>query len=358
MKTKKIILSFIVCLCALFPLFTLAGCGISVDDVKSSFAQLDEAYIQYAEAFEQGTLENNLTTNYVINYGVDINNISSQNQEKFDALKEKYNVMLALSSKYIDNNKDFITSLENDDLSDETKKALENLNGKLTSYINYLPTFVEGRNSFKNHFKELSQNEIANLETLNNFKKVYGTLVNKNLDLALSMANVVETTEIFDLLQSTTQTNEDTKIVKDYITTKLLPIFNQLLIVETETSFAYDDYSGGAMEELNVVVQKLENLFVEFKQNLALTSKECQALDSKEDMQKLFENFNNFSVEINNYSTSVSELKIYDMVVNHKNSFEEHKKHVKLAEIYFDKIDQFVSITLEEYLANLISVIF
>ena len=75
-------------------------------------------------------------------------------------------------------------------------------------------------------------------------------------------------------------------------------------------------------------------------------------------MQKLFENFNNFSVEINNYSTSVSELKIYDMVVNHKNSFEEHKKHVKLAEIYFEKIDQFVSITLEEYLGNLISVIF
>lgn len=359
MKTRKICLSLVLCLCALLSVFTLTGCGGSVvGDVQKSFAELDESYTKYAEVFQLGTLEDGLETKYVVNYGVDFANFSPTNQEKYDALKEKYNVMLALSSKYIDSNKAYVTALAEEDMTDETKNALKNLYTKIDSYIKYLPTFVEERNIFKNHFDNFSGNADANLAVLTKFKKSYGQLVNKNLDISLALANVIETTEIFDLLQSTEPTEKDTEIVKDYITTKMLPIFNQLLIEETETSFAYYDYSGGAISQIKTVVNNLEDKFSSFKTSLALSNATCKALGSKEKMQELFKNANDFFVEMQNYSTSVSELKIYDLVINNGNDFEEHKKQVPYAEIYFEKIDQFVSITLGSFMDNLASVVY
>ena len=358
MKIKKVCLSFVLCLCALMSVFAFSGCGsISIQEVQKNFTELQESYTKYAEVFELGTLEG-FNTAYVVNYGVSIDGISQTNQKKFDALKNKYNVMLALSSKYIDNNKAYVMALSEDGISAQTKNALQDLYSKIGSYTNYLPTFVEERNNFKNHFTNFASNENANLAVLNKFKKSYGQLVNKNLDIALSLANVMETTEIFELLQATDPTEKDTQIVKDYIATKMLPIFNQLLIEETETNFAFYDYSGGAAEEVKSVVVKLENRFSTFKTSLALSNATCVELENKEEMQALVENAKDFFVEIHNYSNSIKELKIFDLIVNNKNSFEEHKKYVPFAEIYFEKIDQFVSITLGSFMNNLVSVVY
>lgn len=359
MKTKRICLSLVLCLCALFSIFTLSGCGSSVVvDANNNFTTLEETYSKYAEVFELGTLENNFTTKYVVDYGVDVDSFSGENKTKYEALKEKYNVMLALSSKYIDSNKSYVVALQEEELSDETKNAIKNLNAKLDSYIKYLPTFVEERNIFKNHFINFPENEDANIAVLNKFKKSYGELVNKNIELAISLANVIETTEIFDLVQSTEPTQKDTEIVKDYIATKMLPIFNKLLIEETETKFAYYDYSGGAADEISKVVAKLETVFSAYKSNIALSTASTKALESKEEMQNLIQITNDFFVEMQNYEYSVDELKIYDMIVNNKNDFEEHKKSVAFAEVYYEKIYQFVSITLVDFLENLVSVVY
>ncbi len=359
MKTRRIILSFVLCLCALLPLFTLSGCGnVSVSDVKTSFAELDATYNTFADVFVSGSLQNgDLETKYMVKYGVELDEISTdQTKEKFDALESKYNVMLAISSKYIDNNKAFVTALEDENLSGSTSKALKNLNESLIKYNDNISAFVEDRNEFKTHFINHAGNQTADLAALQKFKKSYGELVNKNIQLALDLAEVIETTEIFDLLQSTTPTIEDTKIVKGYISAKMLPIFNNLLIAETETAFSYDDYEGSAKDELDDVVQNLNNLFEIYKQRVVFASNE-RALASKEDMQKLFDTANSFFTEKDIYLSCVDNLDIYKLIVESE-TFEEHEKAVGYAKIYFEKIDQFVSITLEDYINNLISVIY
>lgn len=360
MKAKKFILSFVFCLCAILPLFALAGCGsVTVSEVKTSFADLVEEYNSNAQVFAVGTLEDDFSTNYYVKYGLNFDSLeTSENVKvKFDSLENKYNVMLAISSKYIDGNKDYVTALVQEDLSADTKSALKKLNKSLTNYVNYISTFVKERNEMKNHFEKFAGNEATDLAVLRDFKKSYGELVDRNITLALDLAEVVETTEIFDLLKSTEPTRKDTQIVKEYIAVKMLPIFNELLVRETETAFSYDDYQNDAKQKLEVAVSKLEDLFVDYKNNFVTSNKEDQALSGKEEMQKLFDDANNFFVEEDNYLLSVEKLEIYDLVVENK-SFEEHEKQVKYAKVYFEKINQFVNITLGDYLDNLAKVIY
>lgn len=359
MKTRKIILSFILCICAILPVFALSGCGKKhVDEVKSSFADLEATYSEYADVFVVGSLENGqLQTKYKIKYGVDLDAVaSSGDEEKFDALDEKYNIMLAISSRYIDANKAFVQSLEQDNLSKDTKDALGRLDKSLTSYNKYIPKFVDELNDFKTHFENHSGNAVANLAVLQNFKKFFGELVEKNIELALDVAKVIETTKVFDLLKSTTPTAEDSKTVKDYISAKMLPIFNNLLIKETETAFSYGDYENAAMNELDDVVERLEQLFDVYKARLIVSSNE-KAVASQEAMKKVFDDVNEFFVEKDVYLSCVDELDIYKLVVESE-SFIEHEKKVEFASIYFNKIKQFINITLEDYMNNLVKVIY
>ncbi len=359
MKTRKIVLSFVLCLCALLPLFTLAGCGnVSVSEVKTSFADLDATYNKYAEVFVTGSPSGLMSTKYYVRYGVELDEISTaETKDKFDALEEKYNVMLAISSQYIDSNKAYISALEEDDLSDKTREALNSLNESLTNYNNYISKFVDERNAFKTHFENHAGNTAADLAVLRSFKKIYGELVNKNLNLALSVANVIETTEIYDLLKTTQPTVEDTATVREYLAVKMLPIFNELLIAETETAFSYDDYEGSAKDELQVTLDNLDDLFGDFKSRLVASASTERPLSSKEEMSSLFKKADNFFVEMNIYLDCVEDLNIYDLIVEHK-TFEEHEKHVEFARIYFEKIDQFVSVTLEDYMNDLLKMIY
>ena len=71
MKTKRFILSLVLCLCAFLPLFSLSGCGnVTISDVKTSFADLDATYNEYATVFVNGSLEGGkLQTKYLVRYG-------------------------------------------------------------------------------------------------------------------------------------------------------------------------------------------------------------------------------------------------------------------------------------------------
>ncbi len=360
MKTKRFILSLVLCLCAFLPLFSLAGCGnVTISDVKTSFADLDATYNEYATVFVNGSLEDGkLQTKYLVRYGFELDSVSiPETKEKFDALEDKYNVMLAISSQYIDSNKAYIAALEDKELSNETRDALKELNESLTAYRNYIYTFIDGRTTFKTHFEKHAGNVDADLAVLRSFKKVYGGLVDRNLNLALSVAKVIETTEIYDLLQSTQPTVDDTTTVREYLAVKMLPIFNELLIAETETAFSYDDYDGAAKDRLEVTLDKLEALFANFKTRLASSASTERPLANKEEMQKLFNTADNFFVEMDIYLSCIENLNIYDLIVEHK-TFEEHEKHVEFASIYFEKIDQFVSFTLDDYMNDLLKMIY
>lgn len=364
MKTRKIILSLVLCLCAFLPIFALAGCGnVPVSEVKSSFTDLQTTYNKYSDIFSTGTVEEGLTSNYKVDYGVNLDEISAgSNKEMYDSLVERYNVMLAISSKYIDSNKAYVAALEEKELSEKTRVAINELNAKLTKYIKYIPTFATERNSFKDHFKNFAGNEQMDLAVLRNFKKSYGELVSKNIDLALATAKVVETTEIFDILQATVPTQKDVRIVKEYISAKLLPIFNELLIAETETSFNYyyDGYDCEAKTKIEEVVEDLESKFDYYKKQIVSSTATLKGASgdlSKEEMKDLFDILNDFSVEMKDYLKSVEKLDIAKLILESK-TFEKHKKEIVLADVYYEKIDQFVSISLPNYMQNLVSEIF
>lgn len=359
MKIKSLLLSFVLGLTGLLAVFGLAGCGdTSLATIKENYQKLNETYAQYAEVFKTGVCEG-LNTKYLISYGSVVDNYVDANKSGYVELESRYNMMLAISNDYIDNNIAYVTNFEEKELSGDSKSAINKLNEKLVEYTNSISNFVNARNSFVTYFSEFNGqlNEEADAAYLRRFKKSYGDLVSKNINLSMSLAKAIETTEIFNLLKNTEPTENDTNIIKEYIRAKMLPIFSEFMVTEIENNLNWsatpETESKSKIDEL---LSSLSTAFDSYKQHFVTSNTNSNKMTTKE-VNDLFKMIEEFFVETDSYYKALKELNISTFAINFDFDMKKYKEQNQLAEVYLEKLEQFINFTLNNFTTNALTLL-
>ncbi|MBP3431944.1 MAG: hypothetical protein J6K39_03735 [Clostridia bacterium] len=364
MKTKTIFLSLILCCFSLFSLFGLVGCGeANIGTLKENFGKLDTLYQEYTAdgIFEGGLLETGLPrSDYVVTYGTVVQKKVDASEASYKELRELYNLTLAISHDYIDNNKSLILIKSDEDLNSESKTALNNLNGSLVEYIASLERFVDARSDLIEYFDNVSGsiNAEADENHLRLFKKSYGDLVSKNLTLSTNLAKIIETTEIFELLSETNPQPNDTKLIKEYVRAKLLPIFAELRITEIENKFNFNNSqnNGDDKARIQTLLDKLDAAFEIYKPNF-VSDKTTVKLADKDATKNLFDLIKDFFTEADSYFKALQNFN-FSKFAEYKHTMEDYLKENSMAEIYLTKMEKFVEVTLPEFMNAVVGIIY
>lgn len=353
LKTKSVILSLVLCCFALLGIFTLVGCGsVTVQTLSEQFDELDAVYEQYSNIFTSTTYDGIETNYYISSYGTTVDNEISSNTEGYVELLNIYNATLIIANDYTDSNRDYVLSLDQDSLSKDSKTALKAVSESLEDYIESIYDFVEARSILISHFENFAGNSNASDEaSLLRFKKVYGNMVSNAVTLSTKMAEMVETTSILDLLKRTDPTTADTVTVKDYIRAKLLPIFSELRITEIENKLNWNaqlDGDGETKERITALMSELDTQFESFKEIFVKTA--TNKLLSTEQMNDLFELAEEFFKDAEQYYYALSSLDIYTLSVTYSNNMSNYLEVNELAEVFLQKLEQFVTISLPNFM--------
>ncbi len=353
-KAKSAILSVVLCLFGMFSLFSLSACGnVSLQTLSDNFEELDQIYSDNADVFQAGFC-GDFYTEYLINYGEKVDELVFDDTPGYAELRDRYNIMLAVSNDYIDGNRQYILSWSEDSLTSDARAAINTLNASLVDYKDYISTFLRERNNLIGYFDKFqdSMNEESHMSRLRNFKRYYANLVQKNIQLSLDMAEAVKTTEIFDLLRETEPTEVSTRVIKDYMVAKILPVFSEFMLTEVENKLNWSAFSGGAKEQIDTLLSSLEQKFDFYKAQLISIDNQIKVFESKEAMQNFYDLTESFFVEMDDYLQALKDLDIYTLITSYNNSFEEYLAENSLANVYFEKMEQFINISLENFLTN------
>ena len=194
---------------------------------------------------------------------------------------------------------------------------------------------------------------------LNRFKISLGELLAKNVDFSTNLANAVEATEIFDLLKSLDDPQEsDTKIVKEFARAKMLHIFTDFRVVEFANKMTWSvQKDGECKQRINALMTSLDEQYETFKQEFVLSKKNFVKL-TKDQLKGLFDDISEFLLEAEAYSKALEGMDFPNLAVNYNNDMKEYLKKNKLAEQYLEKMEQFVAITLPNFMANISQTIY
>ncbi len=360
MKLKKTLTCLALGCCSVLTMFGLSGCGgVSTKTLQENFDKLDATYQEYSEVFKQGTVEN-LDTNYFISYGSVVDGYIDEQKEGYVELLDVYNSTLVISSDYIDNNKEYVKNLDDKALSKETKSAIKELNSSLVDYTDTISEFVRARSNFIDYFEQFNGqlSEESSNAYLRKFKRSYGALVSQNIEVSMNLAKTIETSEIFELLKKTTPTENDTKIMKEYIRAKILPIFSEFKITEIENNL---NWNGQAQTEtktrIDDLLALLEREFSTYKARFVGSNSALNTLTSEE-MNKLFDYIGDFLSETDVYMKALKSLNISALSVDYDNDLEKYKEKNPFAEVYLEKMEQFIEITLPNFMNQVVNIIY
>ncbi len=350
MKTKKFLLCFaMICVC-LCSLVGLTACGdVSMQTLSQDFKRLEDTFKSHSAVFTTGAVEE-FQSDYCVNYGTNINGYIEANVDGYLPLRTKYNVALALSNDYIDKNKGFILGLDQSKMDGKAKEAINKLDESINGYIGAVNSFV----SELENFKMFAAEQVPENVFLINFKRSYGNLIGNSLNVSSKLCACVENTNIFSLLQQTEAEETERQIVKEYVCAKTLPIFTKFLIDETETALVWEKSEETQTKtRIDKIITKFNQNFDLFKQNF-LKNSNLKAFKISDVLTLL----NDQNVEFNNYYTAVSKLELKKLAVDCHNNLAEYKKTNKYAEIYIEKIEQFVNNSLANFLTRMSQLMF
>lgn len=354
MKRKSLVLSFVLAIFALFSTVAFVGCDVSLDTLKGSFESLDSTYQTYSDVFKHGTLAGTIDTNYVVNYGDAVNTYVGNNKENYVELRDEYNVMLAISHYYIDTNKTYVLNCDYKNLSKQAKNSLNTLNKKIKSYEKEIKKFDESRKAmmiFFNQYAEGERDQTAEEYHVRMFKRAYGKLIDKNIELSAALAKSVELTEIFELIKNTAITNKDVSIIKDYVQTKMLPIYNEFMINQVSNKISWKIYAG-LNSRLDSLVDNVKNSFNSYKTQIvngATSDREFTA----EQISVLFDKVENFLAEQKLYDRALKEFDIATFVMTYNGNLEQYEKKNSLASLDLDKVEQFIQKTVPNFIEEM-----
>jgi hypothetical protein len=353
-KFKSIILGIVVATLGVFSALTLSGCGANLDTLKTDYAAMQTKLKSYSSVFTEGNVDG-ITTTLMVDLGDYVNaKIQDAIDDDFDELSTKYNSILVISNDYIEQNIGYITGYNESDLTKAAKNSLKTLCKKIESFTDYLSTFVAQRNSLATYFEQFPEGNAAEVNSkLVVFKKSYGELVNRNVEISKSLANCVENTEVYKILEKTDVTENSITIIREYTRAKLLPIFSEFMLTEISNKFNWSNYKDktDSLKEIDEYLTKLEDIFNgSYKSTFVFGANSSSLKEGT--IKDYFEMVNQFLLEADSFFDALSELGIKDFAVSYDGKMEDYLSSNPLAERDMHKIEQFIGITLTNFITE------
>ncbi len=363
-KFKSLILVLVLVVCA-FSLVGLSGCGeVSIKALGQKFEELDQTYADCSTTSSMIFSENTITkvsptfkTKYYVSYGTSVDSATKTAlaDSFYGELESRYNFILAVANDFIDGDaRKLILQIPEKSLNSATKEALKQINGNISTLINYFPTFISERYDMVEHFKDYPSTSTDDAKSIVRiFKQTYGEFVIRSVNIANSMANALESSGILDNFAKT-GTLADTLIYRDYLRVKLLPIYTQLTFSEVHDKMFWDDKTikGDAKVEIDKLLKLVgdeRGMFLsDLKSTLIDDDSKYVETDKLADIIKVA---NNFFVEQKSYIKAVKGIKIKTWASSKYNGdMKAYIKDNKLVEVYLQKCNQFLSCTVKEFL--------
>ena len=360
-KTKTFLSVIMIAVCLLC-VFTFAGCNEpSTSTILENIEAMNTALSEHDDVFNKTDSQINEVDYYSISYGSVIDGYISSGTTNYTDLENFYNTVFSLSMSYIEENYGVITNLTDEELNSDTRGQLEDLNNKIVDFTNSIQTFVEARNSLASDFSNSSFQNLAptsevKLARLREFKREYVTFVDKSVQLSQRLSSAVDSVGMLDSLEELGISNVE--LVKNTILNKLLPAFHNLYVNEIGSFNFYDTDQTTTRTRIENVIESLKSVLND-KYIVIMKLSGAQLIDTVtvEEISAIREEADIFYVELNDYLEALDGLDIRTLSVNHDNDLESYMAVNDRAEIYLQKVEQFVEVTLSEFLDYLESAV-
>lgn len=360
-KTKTFLSVIMIAVCLLC-VFTLAGCNEpSTSTILENIEAMNTALSEHDDVFNKTDRQINDVDYYSISYGSVIDGYISSGTTNYTDLENFYNTVFSLSMSYIEENYGVITNLTDEELNSDTRGQLEDLNNKIVDFTNSIQPFVEARNSLASDFSNSSFQNLAptsevKLARLREFKREYVTFVDKSVQLSQRLSSAIDSVGMLDSLEELGISNVE--LVKNSILNKLLPAFHNLYVNEIGSFNFYDTDQTTTRTRIENVIESLKSVLND-KYIVIMKLSGAQLIDTVtvEEISAIREEANIFYVELNDYLEALDGLDIRTLSVDYDNDLTRYMEVNDRAEIYLQKVEQFVEVTLSEFLDYLESAV-
>ena len=181
------------------------------------------------------------------------------------------------------------------------------------------------------------------------FKREYVKFVDKCVQLSQRLSSAVDSVGILDSLEELEISNVE--LVKNTILNKLLPAFHNLYVNEIGSFNFYETDQNETFNRIANVVENLKNVLND-KYTVIMKLADAQLSDTVtvEEIKAIREEADIFYVELNDYLEALDGLDIRTLSVDYDNDLTRYMEANDRAEIYLQKVEQFVEVTLSEFL--------
>lgn len=348
MTKRKSIISIGLVLMFVVMAFVMVGCGpTSTETISESFTAMYEKLDAQNEVLRKNDSALNTEEYYNLTYGTVVDGYISEGRDNYTDLKNFYNPVFSVAMSYIEENREIITRLNDDDLNDGTKDLTTELNDKIKDFTTKIDDFMGAYSEFTNFFATYSGDGLSEgqLVQLRDFKREYATFVNSSVELSLTLSSVVEATGILDNISSV-------GLIKNYICNKILNVYNAFYIVELGNFNWQGTTQTATKVELNNIITELQNSFSIYITIIQKPADELATLTT-EQLTEIRAKTDNFMTEVDAYLKALDNLDIMTLAVNHNNDLDEYMEDNIYARADINKISQFVNSTLPEFLQYL-----
>lgn len=327
---------------------TLAGCGagIKVENVKASYEAMTETLVSYDSVLNKGdeSVYRNTKDYYQISYGEIVDGYIRSQDENYVELKDYYNSVFSFAMSYVDENIQVITNLLDDEVNSATKKTLKDLKDSIDDFNESVQNFVSARNRLDVYYQNYGStaSEEEKMSRLRTFKRDYVDFVDKSVQMSLSLSNSVEATGILDSV-------EHVRLTKNYILNKILRAYNELYILDIGTFNFKETTPTDTKTRIENVLDKLQVLMNEYSSIMLLNDSAVKELTSEE-LVALKDMMNKFLTEIDVYIEALDTLNVRELCVDYKNEMDEYLTHNDRAEICLERVENFVNVSLPNFL--------
>ncbi len=372
---KGVLLSLILCLCFIVPVFIFSGCGVDAETVNNSLKELSKVITSNSTVFIEGYVDpevygsssdtneivadTGIKTKYKVVLGENLDKAVKEEIEKkfsygYEELDRKYNVIFVYANEFIDAYKVYLPK-KDDKISKETEKSLETLNNEIKDYIESINEFLKQRKTTDSYYNTTDFEITTGLRAL---ERSYGEMIEKAVNVSGALADVLENNNIINYLKEFNATSDRTMIVEGFVRAKLLPVYSTFMLSEIKNKIWWEstnDEDKVTKTRISNLISKLETSFNSFKnfvkQSTITEGKTETDIFNAVELKPLVENLVNvFVVNANQYETALKELNIQKLSVDYKNDMAKYVKESNaLAETYLNKIEDFLDLILDNF---------
>lgn len=352
---KKIISILSLCVISIASVIALAGCGggVTTADVLESYNAMQEILLENDSVLNKGDTASyrNTKNYYQISYGDVVDEYIQDYDENYVDLRDYYNSVFSFAMSYVDENITVITNLEDEELNSETKRTLSDLKDSIDDFSDSIQNFVDARNRLDIYYQ--NNVNVANpaenseiMARLRAFKREYVDFVDKSVQMSLNLSNSVEATGIYEDVNNV-------RLIKNNICNKIIRVYNELYILDVGT-FNFAEYQDtNAKIRIQALLDELQNSMTDYSSIMQLNDVVLKQTLTPEELDELTEMTDKFLTEMDVYVEALDGLDIQTLGVDYNNDMEEYLNHNERALIYLERVENFINISLPDFLEYL-----